>query len=372
MGTFHADERAAQALAGRVLADNPAIRPFMPDQHRTFFAGLSWLFLGAVDETGSPIATVLTGEPGFVRSPDATHLTIAAAPGPDDPAAAALAVGAQVGLLGIDLATRRRNRANGTVVDREGGGLTVAIEESFGNCPKYIQRREHWPLARKPGATQRLAGLDEAARGLIEGRTRCSSQAARGRGSAVPTSRTGAGGRVHPGGGGDADPARLFRQPLLQHLRQSPRGVAGEPAGPGFRDRRPARAARRDRDRLERPLSRWVRRRGADLAPACPPGLAPPGGPPLPLEPAGTRRADRPHGILGNGAAGMSCGRVNPPGPERPPPRWEVLDIVHRRAMAQSNHGAMGGCRMAKILLVEDHEEIWDFLSRRLKRGAMK
>lgn len=36
--------------------------------------------------------------------------------------------------------------------------------------------------------------------------------------------------------------------------------------------------------------------------------------------------------------------------------------------MAQSNHGAMGGCRMAKILLVEDHEEIWDFLSRRLKR----
>ncbi len=169
MGTFHADERAAQALAGRVLADNPAIRPFMPDQHRTFFAGLSWLFLGAVDETGSPIATVLTGEPGFVRSPDATHLTIAAAPGPDDPAAGALAVGAQVGLLGIDLATRRRNRANGTVVDRKGGGLTVAIEESFGNCPKYIQRREHWPLARKPGATQRLAGLDEAARGLIEG-----------------------------------------------------------------------------------------------------------------------------------------------------------------------------------------------------------
>ncbi len=35
--------------------------------------------------------------------------------------------------------------------------------------------------------------------------------------------------------------------------------------------------------------------------------------------------------------------------------------------MAQSRMRAMG-VEMAKILLVEDHEEIWDFLSRRLKR----
>lgn len=42
-------------------------------------------------------------------------------------------------------------------------------------------------------------------------------------------------------------------------------------------------------------------------------------------------------------------------------------NIVHRRAMAQSRIEAMGS-EMAKILLVEDHEEIWDFLSRRLRR----
>ena len=41
--SFHEDERAAQALAGQ-RAGRAAIRPFMPDQHRAFFALLPYLF----------------------------------------------------------------------------------------------------------------------------------------------------------------------------------------------------------------------------------------------------------------------------------------------------------------------------------------
>ena len=49
--------------------------------------------------------------------------------------------GAEVGLLGIELETRRRNRLNGRLSDNDERGFTVTVEQSFGNCPQYISRR---------------------------------------------------------------------------------------------------------------------------------------------------------------------------------------------------------------------------------------
>ncbi len=46
-----------------------------------------------------------------------------------------------LGLLGIQLETRRRNRMNGTVTDTRDGAFTVHVGQSFGNCPKFIQAR---------------------------------------------------------------------------------------------------------------------------------------------------------------------------------------------------------------------------------------
>ena len=66
---FHEDERAAQALAGQQRGGRAAIRPFMPDQHREFFALLPYLFVATLDERGWPMASVLTGAPGFMHRP---------------------------------------------------------------------------------------------------------------------------------------------------------------------------------------------------------------------------------------------------------------------------------------------------------------
>ncbi|MDP4023506.1 pyridoxamine 5'-phosphate oxidase family protein [Methylobacterium sp. NEAU 140] len=167
MSGFHADEVAAQALAGRVLGDLPALRPAMPDQHRAFFAGLPYLLVGVPDAAGAPLATLLAGEPGFVTAPDATHLRVDATPDSGDLAAPHLAAGAEIGLLGIDLSTRRRNRANGRIAARDAGGFTVAVAQSFGNCPQYIQRRDAVPADRTRGPTEALGGLDREARALI-------------------------------------------------------------------------------------------------------------------------------------------------------------------------------------------------------------
>ena len=117
------------------------IRDAMPDEHRELFAALPTLVVGSLDAAGRPWASILFGRPGFVRSPDPGTLRVDARPVPGDPLAAHLVVGAPLGLLGIQLETRRRNRANGRVVEVEADGFAVRVEQSFGNCPKYIQAR---------------------------------------------------------------------------------------------------------------------------------------------------------------------------------------------------------------------------------------
>ncbi|MGX1785888.1 pyridoxamine 5'-phosphate oxidase family protein [Bosea sp. NPDC055332] len=163
---FHEGELEAQERAGESTR-GAGIRDFMPDQHRDFFALLPYLFAAGRDAQGKPIATILTGPDGFVTSPTPNALAIAALPAPGDPADAALGAGAPVGLLGLDLRTRRRNRANGFVSERDGTGLEVAVSQSFGNCAKYIQVREHEAVPAARAATEELGGLDTAASALI-------------------------------------------------------------------------------------------------------------------------------------------------------------------------------------------------------------
>ncbi|KAA0020946.1 ferredoxin [Salinicola corii] len=141
---FHEGELAAQRRAGvESLASSAGsfIRGYMPEQHRAFFAQLPFVVMAAGDAQGRPWVTLLEGDEGFIESPDARTLAVAAAPGAQDPLASAIAAGVDVGLLGIELATRRRNRLNG-VVRAAGDGLSLEVRQSFGNCPQYIHERE--------------------------------------------------------------------------------------------------------------------------------------------------------------------------------------------------------------------------------------
>jgi predicted pyridoxine 5'-phosphate oxidase superfamily flavin-nucleotide-binding protein len=116
---------------------------FMPDEHRALFEILPYVVVGALDTSDRPWASMLAGRPGFMRTPDAHTLTIGARPAAGDPLAAGLAPGAPVGVLGIELETRRRNRMNGIVIAADGGGFAVRVQQSFGNCPQYIQARTY-------------------------------------------------------------------------------------------------------------------------------------------------------------------------------------------------------------------------------------
>lgn len=150
---FHRGEIAMQTAVGvaeRMGKVGPqVIRNFMPDQHREFFAQLPFIVLGAVDASGDAWATLIAGNPGFLHSPDPQTLEFAAIPDPRDPGVAGLGDGSAIGLLGIELHTRRRNRMNGRVVTHDAGGLRVNVEHAFGNCPQYIQLRD-WQMVRGP------------------------------------------------------------------------------------------------------------------------------------------------------------------------------------------------------------------------------
>lgn len=163
---FHFGEREAQHRAGlEVLSGGAGIRDFMPDQHRAFFTQLPFLAAGTLEPDGAPVATLLAGPPGFVSSPDPWTLQIDAVP--DDPAGARLIEDAPIGLLGIELATRRRNRANGRVLARGPRGLTVEVEQSFGNCPQHIHQRLVGLADAPSGVVERFDGFDAAAQAAV-------------------------------------------------------------------------------------------------------------------------------------------------------------------------------------------------------------
>ncbi|UUZ56379.1 pyridoxamine 5'-phosphate oxidase family protein [Massilia sp. H-1] len=156
-GPFHHGELAAQRLAG-VVANGGAIRGFMPDQHREFFAALPFMLAASVGQDGAVHAQVLHGAPGFVRTPSETLLEI------DTPAR--FAPGTRLGLLGIDLSNRRRNRVNGVVRSSAPGKLVLEVRESFGNCPRHITLRDLVPgaPAQAPDAVAPFDGLPDDAR----------------------------------------------------------------------------------------------------------------------------------------------------------------------------------------------------------------
>jgi predicted pyridoxine 5'-phosphate oxidase superfamily flavin-nucleotide-binding protein len=140
---YHEGEREVQERAGtRELAEKigrKVIRAFLPEQHREFYPQLPLVLLGGRDADGAVWASLRAGAPGFVSSPDPYTLRVAAPALAGDPLP--VTEGAPLGLLGMQLETRRRNRANGLAREVGPDGFALQVQQSFGNCPKYLWTR---------------------------------------------------------------------------------------------------------------------------------------------------------------------------------------------------------------------------------------
>ncbi|MGF6177128.1 pyridoxamine 5'-phosphate oxidase family protein [Ensifer sp. 4252] len=172
---WHEGELAIQRSLGVVdRMDAPGrnfVRTFMPEQHQQFYPLLPFIVLGAVDPAGDVWASLQAGEPGFMQAPGAHALDVQLPRDRNDPADMGMEDGDAIALLGIQLETRRRNRLNGTIRRMNDDRFTVAVGQSFGNCPQYIQLRD-FSFVREPSAPPiahpvRLDSLDARAKLII-------------------------------------------------------------------------------------------------------------------------------------------------------------------------------------------------------------
>ena len=174
---FHRGEQEVQDRMGVRDKVEPfarrVVRDHMPDQHRDFYAALPLVLVGTVDARGRPWASLVAGAPGFMSTPDARTLEVGARPLPGDPLGGTLEVGAEIGLLGIQLETRRRNRLTGRASAVRPDGFALTIKQTFGNCPQYIQTRAVEPLDdadtdAPPDVIHRSDRFDERTRAIVE------------------------------------------------------------------------------------------------------------------------------------------------------------------------------------------------------------
>lgn len=146
LSPWHAGEKQLQARVGVAeqmeVFGRQVIRDYLPEQHRDFYRQLPFVLMGTVAADGRAWAGVIEGKPGFAHSPEPQTLQLDVNLDPRDPCSAGLLDGNAVGLLGIELHSRRRNRLNGQVCGRHAGGMSIAVDQAFGNCPQYIQRRQ--------------------------------------------------------------------------------------------------------------------------------------------------------------------------------------------------------------------------------------
>lgn len=144
MSIYHAGELAVQARAG-VQAEAEHLRKgiggIIKPAAQEFLQTQQLAIASTIDERDRVWASLLTGELGFVQPLSEKTVEISAKLNPYDPIRNNLQLHYDIGLLVIDLATRRRLRLNGKAEIKLGGKILVYIQQVYFNCPKYIQRR---------------------------------------------------------------------------------------------------------------------------------------------------------------------------------------------------------------------------------------
>jgi predicted pyridoxine 5'-phosphate oxidase superfamily flavin-nucleotide-binding protein len=145
---FHSGERAMQRKAGETaIADHNSgvLSGTVIAGARPFIARQFMVALASIAPAGEVWSSVVFGKPGFLHADGGSSLAIDV---PEkerdraDPLWNNLADGHDLGMLFIELGSRRRYRVNGTVGRLNARGVEVDVREAFGNCPKYIQRRQ--------------------------------------------------------------------------------------------------------------------------------------------------------------------------------------------------------------------------------------
>ncbi len=146
-GPYHEGESAVQKRVGveqiaertgRVITDR------IPSGALKFVDKQPMVIISSQDDEANIWTSMLAGKAGFLTSVDEQNVKIhlpAIVSSKLDPFWENIRKCPKVGMLFIELATRRRLRVNG-IVSISDENIHVSVEQAYPNCPKYIQRRE--------------------------------------------------------------------------------------------------------------------------------------------------------------------------------------------------------------------------------------
>jgi uncharacterized protein len=144
---FHEGELLVQQKVGEAIAaqqNGAIIADSISKGWLKFIEQQPMVILGSVDARAKVWASVLLGHPGFIRPVDPQRIQLdleQAFPHTDDPFWTNLHPKNHIGMLVIELASRRRLRINGAIAQITPHQLRLKVLESYSNCPKYIQQR---------------------------------------------------------------------------------------------------------------------------------------------------------------------------------------------------------------------------------------
>jgi predicted pyridoxine 5'-phosphate oxidase superfamily flavin-nucleotide-binding protein len=160
MSKFHAGELALQEKVGsQQVSERLAdlyIQSLLPLAAKRFLERQTFAIASSNDGDGQVWASLLVGQAGFMRALDEKTIVLEGLFSEGDPLLdnfpSPSEEAVQLGLLVIELSTRRRIRLNGRAV-KTNDGISLHIEEYYPNCPKYIQRRDVQFPVQRPGRT---------------------------------------------------------------------------------------------------------------------------------------------------------------------------------------------------------------------------
>jgi hypothetical protein len=173
---FHEGEIAVQKRAGeRDIARHRTsiFSPHIVPGALPFLARQRFIALSTTGDDRHLWTSGWCGHAGFVASETGERVRIDRARAmisPADPILPRLAVSRDIGMVAIEMTTRRRLRVNGIVERITADEIVVRVRESVPNCPKYIQRRDVHDVTATSAAAPLASGytIDADLRALLE------------------------------------------------------------------------------------------------------------------------------------------------------------------------------------------------------------
>ena len=176
---YHEGELAVQQRANEAemaFMNSGALADAIPAGALRFIEQQPMVVAGSVDADGHVWASILTGNPGFAYTTDPKTVVLdfsESRTATDDPLWHSLNANENIGLVMIELGSRRRLRISGRARKESDSQYMIDVERAYPNCPKYIQRR----VWRKEANTSLSAPTSQSGTQISETHKKLISQA---------------------------------------------------------------------------------------------------------------------------------------------------------------------------------------------------